>query len=158
MRAQKVYENIDFERGGDPLDKLEIGSFQQRVLNKIKSLVKYHWTDAEFIDEGIRVKLDYYDTFFLEIKLKVAVDDINANNSVDRPDTFSMFGEDLDYEMEKLGLDIWDLSKEKKKFWQKKKKDIFNIVILNKDAAIIYFNSPEGLGTPQKRPSGLIEE
>lgn len=158
MKAQFVAENIRFEREGDPLDKLGIGSFQQRTLKKIKSLVRSQWPDAEFLDEEIQVNLEYFDTFFMKISLKVSIDDINADNSPDRPTSLSIFGEDLDEEMDKLGLEVWDLSQEKKKFWKRNKKDIICIEVLNKDAALIYYDSPEALDTPQKRPEGLMGE
>ena len=35
MRAKFIYEAINFERGGNPLDTLDIGLVQERKLNKI---------------------------------------------------------------------------------------------------------------------------
>jgi hypothetical protein len=155
---KRVHESVSFQRGQDPADGLELGIFQRRVLKKIKKLVKENWPDSEFIDEKISVNLEYYDTFFLQIKLKVAIKDINANNSPNRPAALSVFSEDLEEQMDKLELEIWDLSIDKKNFWKRKSPDILNIEILNKDVATIYYESPDSLGTPQKRPAGLIEE
>ena len=38
MRAKTVYENLSFERGGDPKDSMDIGETKERVIKKIMSL------------------------------------------------------------------------------------------------------------------------
>jgi hypothetical protein len=156
-RSEKgVHESVSFQRGQDPMDSLQLGTFQRRVLKKIKLLIKENWPDAEFIDEKISVGLEYCNTFFLQIKLKVSIKDINANNSLGGPTSLSLFTKDLEDQMDELELEIWDLSLDKKNFWQWRRPDILNIEILNRDAVKIHYE--ESLDTPQKRPAGLVAE
>ena len=43
MKALYVYENLDFERGGDPKKYLKIGAWQKNALKKeLQDLVKRH--------------------------------------------------------------------------------------------------------------------
>ena len=39
MKAQFVYENINFERGGDPKDAMDIGDRDARMINRLDSLL-----------------------------------------------------------------------------------------------------------------------
>lgn len=64
MRARLVLENMNFERGGNPLDTLNIGRVDEREIKETMALfVKNHNITAKI--EEYRTEV-YYDNYFNE--------------------------------------------------------------------------------------------
>jgi hypothetical protein len=149
MKAKFVYENIRFERGGDPLTSMGIGPLPNRVVKEIESLIKGFFPNSEIFVSEVKEKKEYYKIYyFLKITMDIFVPYKGRRERREIQGKEGVQGE-IDEALMKNNLELWDWSwvfsnsrKNKTGIHRKDRGILLHIEILSKDAADISLGGP----------------